>query len=81
MQITITPSGIQALVAALALLAAANAWVTKAMIAAELKKLNGRYLYANGVQISGHEIERRLQNVESGPCKFHLLRDRGEERV
>lgn len=64
MQVTITAGGIQALCAVLIVLGGFCAWAVKLIVSSELRKLNGRYVYADGSKVTGHEIEWRLKLLE-----------------
>ncbi len=64
MQVTITSDGIIALCATFTALSASGLWVVKAIVAGEIRKLNGRYVYSSGSELTGHEIETRLDSAE-----------------
>ena len=75
MTITITSGGIAALCAVLALSAGFALWAVQAIVANELRKWNGRYVFANGTALTGHEIETRIEALEAW-CRGCRDRDR-----
>ena len=64
MQVTITSGGIVALCTVLALMGGVGMFVIKSIVAGEIRKLNGRYVYAQGSKLTGHEIETRMLGME-----------------
>lgn len=65
MHVMITSEGILAACAVLTLFSGFGLWAVQAIVARELRKLNGRYVYAQGSEITGHEIEERLKKLEA----------------
>lgn len=69
MQVTVTAGGIQALCAVLVVLGGFSVWAVQLIVARELRKLNGRYVYADGSKVTGREIEHRLKALEKAKAK------------
>jgi hypothetical protein len=63
-QITITSGGVAALCAFMTMFGGFLLWLVKLLIAADIRKLNGQYIRANGSQSTGHEYDR-LEALES----------------
>lgn len=64
MTVTITPAGITALIAALGFFSGAALFAVNALIARQLRALNGRYIYSMGAKLTGHEIQNSLDRIE-----------------
>ena len=75
MQIMVTSGGIQALILTLTALAGFGLFLVKMVIASEIRKLNGRWLFSDGVHLTGRDIEKRFENLEErmdhGPSCVH----------
>ncbi len=71
MQVTITSDGIIAICATISLLGGMGLWAVKSIVSAELRKLNGTYVYAKGSDITGHQIEKRLDALEAKKGTAH----------
>jgi hypothetical protein len=63
-QIVITSGGVQAVCAAVALIGAANVFAIRAIVQQAIRDLNGRYMYAQGSKLTGHEVEARLSSQD-----------------
>lgn len=74
MPVTLTASGVEAICAALALLAALAVFLVDAIVAKHVRALNGTYTRSAGSQLTGHEIESRLGAVEED-METHLRGD------
>lgn len=66
---------ITAVVAAGTAVVVINQWFVRSIVKDEmntlLSRMNGRYIYSNGADLTGAEIERRLETLEDFRRKAH----------
>lgn len=65
MQVTVTAGMVQAVCAVAALVGGFALWAVQMIVAREIRKLNGRYVYADDSKITGREIQFRLEQCEA----------------
>ncbi len=56
---------LSAVVPAMVALGVFLSWVVRTTVRDEVAKINGTYVRANGSTVTGAEIERRLEHIES----------------